>query len=130
MLFFCRGVQRYFGRTEYPTYRDSNSCHYTNGAGHAVADIENSTITEAPACDYLTLHIRLESADAVIFTASKVLTISSMDGNVRYDLGRHQLSKGLNSIPVGLGHLPNGLYAFHFVSTDRQHTTRISLQKN
>jgi hypothetical protein len=141
------------------------------------------TITEVPACDYFTLHIRVESADAVIFTASKVvltnscsdceeeertvksdgpplsnnfaiklypnptagefsaeihadieteavLTISSMDGKLRHDLGRHQLSKGLNSIPVGLGHLPNGLYAFHFVSTDRQHTTHISLQKN
>lgn len=141
------------------------------------------TLTDVPACNYFTLHIRVVSDDGVYFTASKIVftglcsecteeervvktvthklphgqaikifpnptsgaftaevhaeeeveavfSISSIDGKIRHDLGKYQLSKGPNKISFTLNSLPDGLYTAHFVSSERKYMSLISLQKS
>lgn len=141
------------------------------------------TLTDVPACNYFTLHIRVRSDDGVDFTASKIIFtglcsecqeeervvktgnplflreqaiklfpnptsgefvaefhgkaetdaivfIGSMDGTVRHDLGRYQVTEGLNRILLNLKHLPNGLYNVHLVGAKQKITALVTLQKN
>ncbi|MBL7796838.1 MAG: zinc-dependent metalloprotease [Saprospiraceae bacterium] len=140
------------------------------------------TLTDVPACNYFTLHIRVRSDDGLYFTASKLIFtglceecqeervvktddllsgvraikvfpnptsgeftvefhtegepddalifISSMDGKIRYDLGRRLISKGVNRILLDLKDLPNGLYNVHFVGARQNFTAPVTLQKS
>jgi len=143
------------------------------------------TLTDVPACNYFTLHIRVRSDDGIYFTASKIIFtglceecqeerivktnnpllsssrqqsikffpnptsgqfiaefhvegepddamifISSMDGKMQYDFGRHLISRGVNRIALDLSNLPNGFYNMHLISAKRKLTALITLQKN
>jgi len=142
------------------------------------------TLTDVPACNYFTLHIRVVSDDGVNFTASKIvftglcsecteeervvktdipvlsgghsiklfpnptpgafiaefhaegeaddvlIFVCSMDGKMRYDLGKRPVGTGANRIALDLSHLPNGVYNLHFVSPRQNLITLVTLQKN